>query len=285
MLKHTKKQYGCLPWLIAVCILLAAAPIFWWYENQTIQIEEITVSSRSLPENFSGFRVAMVADLHGMEFGKDNWRLIETVRKTCPDIIAINGDLIEDAEQIQMVGPLIGRLLEIAPVFYVTGNHEWYANNVYELMSLLEEKGVIVLANKYKTLEIDGQSIVVAGVHDPNGPYDMKTPEELVTEIRAAQGEDTYVLMLTHRNNQISLWSSLGVDTVLAGHGHGGIIRLPFIGGLVDTTRTLFPEYTDGLYTQGKTNMVVSRGLGNSGVNFRLFNRPQVPVVILENES
>ena len=149
------------------------------------------------------------------------------------------------------------------------------------LKERLTSCGVTVLSNQFLTLEQNGDTLVLAGIDDPNGYADQKTPEELATEVYAAQG-DPFWLLLAHRNDHFaSRYSLLGADLVLSGHGHGGIIRLPFTDGLLSTDRSLFPSYTAGVYEENGSCLFVTRGLGNSGPTFRLFNRPEVAVVTL----
>ena len=172
-------------------------------------------------------------------------------------------------------------LTAIAPTYYVTGNHEWAIGDVPALKERLTSCGVTVLSNQFLTLEQNGDTLVLAGIDDPNGYADQKTPEELATEVYAAQG-DPFWLLLAHRNDHFaSRYSLLGADLVLSGHGHGGIIRLPFTDGLLSTDRSLFPSYTAGVYEENGSCLFVTRGLGNSGPTFRLFNRPEVAVVTL----
>lgn len=270
-----------LPILLVVGLL---ALVLWVFlEQKWIQTTPYTVKSADLPEVFSGLRVTELADLHGATFGENQEYLLEKVRETEPDLIAIDGDLFDINTNIAELDVLLTGLCEIAPTYYVTGNHEWTTDHLYETLDHFRELGVIVLDNTYVVLESEGQQMVVAGVHDPNGPYDMKTPAELVEEIRADLGEDVYILMLAHRNGQLAMWGELGVQTVLTGHGHGGLIRLPFVGGILDVERNLFPTYDAGLFDSGNTTMVVSRGLGNSIWIPRIFNRPDLPVITLES--
>ncbi len=269
--------------VLVVCLL---ALVLWvLLEQRWIQTTDYTVTSADLPAGFHGLRITEVADLHGTSFGDEQENLLKKVRETKPDIISINGDLFDVRTDVSELDVLMTGLQEIAPTFYVTGNHEWVTENLYATLDHFRELGVTVLDNTYVTLEVGEERIALAGVHDPNGPYDMKTPEELVTEIREDLGEDTYILMLAHRNGQLDLWAELGVQTVLVGHGHGGIIRVPFAGGLLDVEHNLFPTYDAGLFYAGETTMVVSRGLGNSIRIPRIFNRPELPVVTLEREG
>ena len=141
-------------------------------------------------------------------------------------------------------------------------------------------------SNFSKLLEKGQASIVLAGVDDPNGPYDQKRPAQLVREIRQSRGRDAYILMLSHRNDELDLWANMGVQTVLCGHGHGGIVRLPFVGAVFGTHLDLFPDYTAGLYRKGQTSMIVSRGLGGSRkLPLRIGNRPEIVTVILKTDS
>ena len=151
-----------------------------------------------------------------------------------------------------------------------------------EILKKMGECGVTVLANDYRVLSRGGAEIVVAGVHDPCGPYDMKSPAELVSQIRGERGGD-FLLMLSHRNDELPMWSELGVDLVLSGHCHGGVVRLPFVGGVFGTRRELFPDFDAGAYRQDGTVLYVSRGLGYTNVHFRLFNRPHVPILLLKS--
>ncbi len=270
--------------LLASLLLLGVLGFVLW-QNQALQVEEVQVSSDRLPEEFAGLRVVELADLHGRCFGEGNKRLLRAVQETQPDLICLNGDLFDTKTDLTMLTPLLRGLTAIAPTYYVTGNHEWQIAGLRQILEQMEALGVQVLGNEYRLLRRGDARIVVAGVHDPCGPYDMMTPEELVARIREKEGEDVYILMLAHRNDTLPLWSSLEVDLVLAGHCHGGVIRLPFLGGVFGTRRDLFPEYDAGLYTAGQTALYVSRGLGYSNVRLRLFNRPHLPVLVLGREE
>ncbi len=271
--------------LIALLLLLAGAWFFYDQQNR-IQTEILTVSSHRLPAAFDGLRVVQVSDLHGKEFGADNEILLKNVADLKPDLIAITGDIIDNADQFHMITAVARGLASIAPTYYVTGNHEWAIREAYTVKSLLRECGVTVLTNEFIPLEKDGQTMILAGIDDPNGPYDQKTPGQLAEEIRAAYGGETYVLLLAHRNEYYEVYADAGFDLTLCGHVHGGIIRLPFTDGLIDNTRRrLFPSYTAGLYDLAHGELMVSRGLGNGGRTFRLFNRPHLPVVVLTSEE
>lgn len=268
--------------LLALLALFALAAGFVYWQNFTLQVEPVELFFESLPPQFDGLRVAELSDLHGRSFGKNNVRLLRTLQKARPDMICICGDLFDEKADLTMLGPLLTGLTDIAPVYYVTGNHEWQVKNLREILQKMRAWGVTVLENEGRVLSRGGAEMVVAGVHDPCGPYDMKTPAALVRELRSAQGND-FILMLSHRNDELAMWSQLGVQLVLSGHCHGGVVRLPFVGGVFGTRRELFPEYDAGVYRQDGTTLFVSRGLGYTNVHFRLFNRPHVPIMILRS--
>ncbi|MEA4966000.1 MAG: metallophosphoesterase [Oscillospiraceae bacterium] len=270
-----------------LCILLALALLagLLMIDNNRIEKTAYTVTSPDLPEAFQGLRIVEIADLHGKSFGTEHARLLRAVQESSPDLIAIDGDLFDDTTDVRTLDPLLKGLCRIAPTYYVTGNHEWATEHLRDTLAHIEALGVTVLQNEYVVWERDGEAIAVAGVHDPNGPYDMKTKAELVGEIRADLGENAYILMLAHRNGQLDEWADLGVQTVLTGHAHGGIVRIPFVGGLIGVDMELFPTYTEGVFHEGATSMVVSRGLGNSSGLFRVLNAPEMPVITLERES
>lgn len=268
--------------LLALLALFALAAGFVYWQNFTLQVEPVELFFESLPPQFDGLRVAELSDLHGRSFGKNNARLLRALQKARPDMICICGDLFDEKTDLTMLEPLLTGLTDIAPVYYVTGNHEWQVKNLREILQKMRAWGVTVLENEGRVLSRGGAEMVVAGVHDPCGPYDMKTPAALVRELRSAQGND-FILMLSHRNDELAMWSQLGVQLVLSGHCHGGVVRLPFVGGVFGTRRELFPEYDAGVYRQDGTTLFVSRGLGYTNVHFRLFNRPHVPIMILRS--
>ena len=204
----------------------------------------------------------------------------------------MTGDLVDrGTEEPNAYAAEVGAALSaIAPTYYVTGNHEWGHGTaaVRALKSTLRESGVTVLSNEFVPLTRNGDTIVLAGIDDPNGYADQETPQQLAQEVYAKYG-DPFWLLLAHRNNNFNgYYCRLGADLTFSGHAHGGIWRLPFTDGLVDTTLTLFPSFTSGFYHCTDENcegamVFVNRGLGNSPkIVPRILNRPQVAVITLE---
>lgn len=270
---------------LAVLILAALLGLAVWDSQTRLVTDEFAVGNSVLPAAFEGFRIVHLSDLHATSFGEGNEKLLTAVRDAEPDIICVTGDMVDGprSEQEDYVRTLMNGLTAIAPVYFVSGNHEWAAGWARELFDLLEELGVTVLRNKFVTLERDGAQIVLAGVDDPNGLRDQKTPEEVMAGIdKSCPG--AFVVMLAHRDTELATWSRLGVDLVLCGHAHGGLIRLPFTDGLVAPGQGLFPTWTAGVYEEGGTQMLVSRGFAGSHGCPRLFNNPEIAVAILEKD-
>ncbi len=277
-----RKRGRRLLFLLALGILAA---LFVHWDNTALQTASFAPFFQDLPQGFDGCRLVVLGDLHSTRFGEGNQTLLETVRAQEPEYIFLVGDLLDAFREIPegYAEETAAGLSSIAPTYYVTGNHEWAAGGVPELKKTLENQGVTVLSNQFVTLERNGDAIVLAGIDDPNGYADQKSPEALAEEVRAAYPyKDTFWMLLAHRNDRFpEQYSLLGADLVISGHGHGGVIRLPFTDGLVSTDRTFFPSYTAGLYEENGSALFVTRGLGNTGPSFRLFNRPEVALVIL----
>ena len=272
---------------LTALVILAAGGWFWFrWQCWGLQTTRTEADLAGLPNRFDGYKIVHLSDLHGHEYGEGSETLLELVRAQEPDLIVITGDLIDRKSQLDLVPALARGLAAIAPAYYVTGNHEWGLGTgaVKDLKNLLAQCGVKVLSNQYEILERGGARIALAGVDDPNGYADQTTPEELYARI---QGETPglFTLLLAHRNDCFDRYAGAGYDLVLSGHAHGGIIRLPFAGGLIGTDRRLFPKWTSGVYTLGDSTLFVSRGLGNNTVpfrGFRIFNRPELAVVTLK---
>lgn len=240
--------------LLVLTALLAAGFLLWG--NCSLQTTETALVSPALPPAFDGLRIVELADLHGRVFGRGSRRLLAAVRRAEPDLICIDGDLFDEHTDLAMLPPLLRGLCAIAPVYYVTGNHEWRVPGLRGILAQMRACGVTVLQDDWRVLRRGEDALIVAGTDDPCGPAERKTPAELIADIRAEAGEAAFLLLLTHRNDQLPQWSALGVQAVLAGHCHGGVVRLPFVGGLFGTDRRLFPAWDAGLYRAGRNGPV-----------------------------
>ena len=286
-MKQKRRKHRGATLLRRFLLLLLIAAIYLCWENTSLQVASFSRSFADLPHGFDGCRIAVVSDLHGAKFGKENEDLFAAIAAENPEYIFYLGDL-EDrfrGSQSGYAETVAAGLSAIAPTYYVTGNHEWAIGDVPRLKKALEENGVTVLSNRYVTLERNGDTVILAGIDDPNGYADQKTPEELASELYAQHG-DPFWMLLAHRNNLFrSRYSLLGADLVLSGHGHGGIWRLPFTDGLVGNDANLFPSYMAGFYEENGSLLFTTRGLGNSGSSFRFLNRPEVASLTLHTKQ
>ena len=273
--------------LAVVAIVLVALVIWIAWGNTALELNAYTISSSKLPQSFDGYRIAHVSDLHNAEMGKDNEKLLMMLRDADPDMIVITGDLIDSRDtDIEVALQFVREAVKIAPCYYVTGNHEARVNEYGELKTGMEAAGVIVLEDVRIEISLEGEAITLIGINDPSYQTDylfgdsetvMNTKlEELPTE------NSEFTVLLSHRPELFDTYVDQDIDLVLSGHTHGGQFRLPFIGGLVAPNQGLFPEYDAGIYTEDNTNMLVSRGVGNSIFPFRINNRPEVILIELQ---
>ena len=281
-----RKRRHPLRWIAGLAVLALGGWCWFQWQCWGLQVTQAEAALSRLPEGFDGYRIVHLSDLHGHEYGEGNADLLARVAEQKPDLIVITGDVVDQESQLEMIPALAKGLAAVAPAYYVTGNHEWSlgTGTVKELKGLFSQCGVTPLSNQYEILERNGSQMVLAGVDDPNGYADQTTPEELFAQINK-KAPGLFTLLLAHRNDRFGEYAEAGYDFVMSGHGHGGIVRLPFLGGLVGTDRRFFPDWTAGLYTLGDSTLFVSRGLGNNTVpfqGFRIFNRPELAVVTLK---
>lgn len=262
-------------------ILLAITALFLGlllWGNKALQTSTYTVTSTQLPPEFEGYTIAQVSDLHNTEFGHSNQKLLDQLREANPNIIVLTGDLIDSHKTDTTIALSFARQASaIAPTYYITGNHEaWLGEGLDPFLTQLAATGVTILRDQATTLHHQGASITLAGLDDPDA-----ASQPTAQRLQPLVNPQDYEILLAHRPEDIQLYASAGADLVLSGHAHGGQIRLPFLGGLVAPGQGLFPAYDAGTYQEGKTTLVVSRGLGNSLVPLRINNRPELVVITL----
>lgn len=268
--------------IIVAAIIIILGVIYLYWGNNSLTVSKHTVSPENLPESFNGFRVVQISDLHNKDF---KGRLIKKIKNLNPDIIAVTGDIIDSYHtQPEVALKFVENAVKIAPVYYITGNHESRLTDIYpEFRKSLEKLGVTVLDCKGVTLEKDGGEIFLAGMDDltffGSSVLNENTIvfEEKVNALAAEKGERVGIL-LSHRPEIFDTYVDSGFEVVLTGHAHGGQIRLPFIGGILTPNQGFFPEYDAGMFQSGNTSMIISRGLGNSLFPFRVGNRPEIIV-------
>lgn len=272
-------------YLIAAFILVLI--ICCIIERFIIMTRRQKVYLKNLPLSFNGLRIMQISDVHHRQFGKDQSRIIKRIKKEKPDIIVITGDLISrDMRDFASVGRFCSSLSEISTVLFSAGNHEIDLPEkvMTTYFETLKNSGVHILFNSEYTLQNNSDVLKFIGAaldtsvyHDENFSYshlDAYSLEKLENDI-GVRSECT--VLLAHNPlvfDTLSLWNA---DLILSGHVHGGVIRLPFIGGLLSPERKFFPSYTRGLYKSQSSQLYVSAGLGK----FRLFNPPEINLITL----
>lgn len=256
--------------------------------NINIQTTLIKINNEDIPKSFDKYRIAVIADLHNKQWSN---KLTKSLDKSKPDIIVIVGDLIDSSKtDIDVAMDFVDNAIKLAPVYYVSGNHEAWSGQYENLKSLLLKSGVIVLDDEEVLIKNKSDKILMLGLSDPDF-YKVGAPhyesasliESRLTTI--INGYEGYKVLLSHRPEHFETYSRLGVDLTISGHAHGGQVRIPFLGGLIAPNQGFMPQYTSGRYTLNEKDMVVSRGLGNSIIPIRFNNMPQLVIIELDNDN
>ncbi len=257
--------------LLSIAVILLAGILWLIWGNVTVGLTTITVTEDNLPSAFDGYRIVHVSDLH------NSWlweQTIERLKEAKPDIICITGDLVDSRRtDVETALSFAAEAVNIAPCYYVTGNHEArLSDDVYtQLIDGLIASGVTLLMDSEVLLYRTGETISLTGHSWGN-----------TDNIGVLANHDGYKILLSHHPEDFSNYVAGEYDLVLTGHAHGGQFRLPFIGGLYAPGQGILPDYDSGVYSEGKTDMVVSRGIGNSGFPIRFNNRPEVILIELK---
>lgn len=276
--------------ILSVVAVLLFITVWAIIGNTHLTVTAFSIESERIPKAFDGFRIAHVSDLHDSEIGEGHKTLIDKLKQSDPDIIAITGDLIDrtrtDVEHSLL---FVAEAVKIAPCYYVNGNHEILSGKYEELREALLDLGVTVLENANTKIEKDGEYISVLGINDPflttfdeiTHDYDAAIVGEYIKE--ALVGTEGFKLLLAHHPECFEYYCEYGVELTLTGHAHGGQFRLPLIGGLYAPHQGVFPKYESGLFEDGDARMIVSRGIGNSSFPLRFNNNPELIIIELDS--
>ena len=280
-----------------VLLIVIALLLFCSYQNRHLETTYYTYKAEHLDAEFDGYRIVQISDLHNAKFGKDNQKLVDRIRECEPDMIVLTGDLVDSNHtNVDRAVQFVDEIVKICPVYYVTGNHEYWleASEYDELMSGLTGAGAVILDDQVVEISRGDAKFRLVGLDDrslSDGTLEALFSDESIRHDQAGQKEETadnensekkeFTVVLAHEPQYLARYASAGVDLVLSGHAHGGQFRLPFVGGIVAPDQGFLPEYTAGEYYMNGTEMIVSRGLGNSVIPVRLFNYPEIVCVEL----
>lgn len=271
--------------LICTAVMLILLSIWIAIENKALETNFYTIESEKISSAFDSYCIAQVSNLHNNEIGKENKKLINALKDVKPDIIVITGDLIDSRNtDVDIAVEFTKEAIKIAPCYYINGNHEARVLDEYDaLKSKLTELNVTILENEAVKLQRNNNTINLLGISDPDF-YIEDSADITDINIKELKENDDYTILLSHRPELFKVYVENNIDLIFSGHAHGGQFRLPFIGGLFAPHQGAFPQYDSGLYIENNTNMLVSRGIGNSIFPFRFNNRPEIIVAKLKSK-
>ncbi|MBQ7668042.1 MAG: metallophosphoesterase [Clostridia bacterium] len=244
-----------------------------------------------IPNSFNNFKILQISDFHNKKFGRNNEKIINKITKEKPDVIFITGDTIDCHHTDTLTAySFINSVSKIAPTYLISGNHEHTIESYKDFIDNYEKNGAVVLEDKITHLEKGEDKITLVGIKDFKEAWISKLSDEAKKEFDKRLkkllykfDKNEFRILLSHRPELIDVYQKYKPDLVFTGHAHGGQFRFLFIKGFMAPGQGFFPKYTAGRYDKENVTMIVSRGLGNSVIPFRIFNRPELVVVNLKN--
>lgn len=275
--------------LFIILTIAAVFIMFFIWQNNDIVTTDVVYKNDKIPKEFEGFNIVQISDLHNKMFGKGQKRLLEKIVNATPDIIVVTGDLVDRRRyDLEKAMVFIKGAVKIAPVYYASGNHEAWSGEYETIRESLISAGVNVLDNQKVDIVKKDSTIEIIGLKDPafltSNYIDGTDISVLEKSLEGLADKDTFQVLLSHRPELFSVYAKHNIDLSFTGHAHGGQFRIPLLGGLVAPNQGFFPEYTSGSHEIDDSSMIVNRGLGNSIIPIRIFNRPEIIKVVLKSE-
>lgn len=285
--------------IFAVVCILIIVYIYIEYNINALEIRRYTVENDKIPDEFDGYNIVQVSDLHSKLFGKNNERLFEKISSLNPDIVVITGDLVDgEKDNYDVALDFMKELTKSYRVYYIIGNHEQkalikkYKKQYKDYFEELYNLDFVNLDDKKVEIQKENSKINLYGLSVPYSCYkylfqdsgNTSINQEFLIQKLGKLDQSQFNILLAHTPLYFEEYQKWGVDLVLSGHVHGGIIRLPFVGGLLSPDRKFFPKYDLGQYTKDKTTMIVSKGLGGSKVLIRVNCKPEVVSIKLKKK-
>lgn len=263
---------------IIIISLLIAFFIAAFYNGLVVRNYEIKTDDL-LPNQ--SVKIVLITDLHSHMYGKGQKKIVKKIKDQKPDLIALAGDIADDKVPIYGTEVFLDMIKDIAPIYYVTGNHEIWIREVSNVKNVFRNYRVKVLENNYEEVNVNGIDLLLAGVEDPDIiPYERPNSnwyDEVEEGLVDVENKKGYKILLSHRPELVDFYNTMDFDLVLSGHAHGGQVRIPFIlNGLYAPHQGLFPKYAGGVYEHENYTHVVSRGTSFNPKLPRIFNPPEV---------
>ena len=265
-------------------LLFAAFGIWIAYTNTNIETSYYEVESGLIHDEFDGFKIAHISDLHNRDW---KGKLEDLVAAEKPDIIVVTGDIVDSSDRYYDNSlSFIKNAVKIAPVYFISGNHEAYITDYVFMKNAIKEYGATVLEDENVFIERGKEKINLIGLKDPDFAENVEFYSYnylLKTAINSMTQKDIFNIVLSHRPEYFEGYSETDANLVLCGHAHGGQVRLPSGEGLIAPGQGFFPKYTEGMHSKDNTSMVISRGLGDSVIPIRINNMPELVIVTLKS--
>ncbi len=279
-----KKRKIC---MLFICVgILVMLIVCAFFNGLVVNTHKLTTNKINKNETI---RIVLITDLHSHIYGDNQSKLVSLIKKQKPDIIALAGDIADDAEPIEGTKQFLMAIKGLAPTYFVTGNHEYWSNDVKNIKALFKRYNVNVLENNYQNISIRNSNLIICGVEDPevvryeNNNFNYR--EEMYNSFLELKDKPQYKILLAHRPELIELYKENSFDLVLSGHAHGGQVRIPFlINGLFAPNQGWFPKYAGGKYEHDSLTHIVSRGLSYNPRLPRIFNPPELVVIDIEGQ-
>ncbi len=275
-IKDNKKK------MIAICLIMLVVLFLGLYNALKIVTYHIDSDNIEQP-----IRIALITDLHSCKYGENQENLINAINEANPDLVLLVGDIYDDVLPNENTSIVLGDISEKYPCYYVTGNHEYWSEDVGSILDLVNSFGITILDGSFDTIELNGQSINICGITDSDVfkyTAEHSTIRQQLDNLKSVKDNGNYTILLAHRPELIDTYREYDFDLVLSGHAHGGQWRIPgFINGVLAPNQGWFPEYAGGLYEFEDMDFIVSRGLSRESTRIpRFYNRPELVLIELE---
>lgn len=268
------------------------------YNVNTLEVTRYVVENKKVPKEFDGYNIVQISDLHSKLFGENNKKLIQKIKSLNPDIVVVTGDLIDGENNNYNVAlDFMKEISKLYRVYYIIGNHEQkslikkYKDEYKDYFNKLHQIDFVNLDNNKVEIVKGDSNINLYGLTVPYSCYKYLFDNQETTSIDidfleeklGKVDREQFNILLAHTPFYFDEYEKWGADLTLCGHVHGGIVRLPIVGGLLSPDRKFFPKYDLGEYTKNKSTMIVSKGLGGSKVLIRVNCKPEIVNIKLKN--
>ena len=268
------------------------------YNVNTLEVTKYVVENKKVPKEFDGYNIVQISDLHSKLFGENNKKLIQKIKSLNPDIVVVTGDLIDGENNNYNVAlDFMKEISKLYRVYYIIGNHEQkslikkYKDEYKDYFNKLHQIDFVNLDNNKVEIVKGDSNINLYGLTVPYSCYKYLFDNQETTSIDidfleeklGKVDREQFNILLAHTPFYFDEYEKWGADLTLCGHVHGGIVRLPIVGGLLSPDRKFFPKYDLGEYTKNKSTMIVSKGLGGSKVLIRVNCKPEIVNIKLKN--